>query len=305
MAVGMSPVHWQLAGSSALAHHSIPIPVSVPRGRDHGLRIPPASAPAALHSLLPRGFRLLARPLDGVLRLFPRHFARGDFLLRRMSGFWRDSRPSRLSHLGNFELTGADVISIGSVVPVAGTIAGGILGAGAGFLAGNAIGGAFGPKKLRFEHEGEMDILHIARIRKDGEGCLTPAKYRLEVESQSAWLCRFIQPDLDQSFGPLVEEDGDDYKDAIPSVDCLIGPRTSGTRPLLANIRHRCGGRFHAAPYSVDGPHECVLYEQKEGQFHVENYQTVQAGEFACFGGVVVHLGIIPGRFTRRGSNSP
>ena len=43
MAVGMSPVHWQLAGSSALAHHSIPIPVSVPRGRDHGLRIPPAS----------------------------------------------------------------------------------------------------------------------------------------------------------------------------------------------------------------------------------------------------------------------
>ena len=204
---------------------------------------------------------------QGVVIAKIRHHGLGDFKLQFF--------PT--------ELTGADVISIGSVaaggvigsvVPVVGTIVGGILGAGAGFLAGKAIEGAFGPKKLRFEHEGEMDILYIARIRKDEEGCLTPAKYRLEVESLSAWACRFIQPDLHQSFGSLVEEDDDDYKDAIPSVDCLIGPRTSGTRPLLANIRHRGGGRFHAAAYSVDGTHECVLFEREEGQFHVENVQT-------------------------------
>ena len=204
---------------------------------------------------------------QGILIAKVEHHGRGDFKLQFFP----------------FEMTGADVISVGSVaagaavgsvVPVAGTIVGGLLGAAVGWLVGGLVTGASVHESWRFEHEGAMDYFAIARIKENEKGCLAPAKYRLEVESESKWSCRFIQPDLDQSIGPLANEGGDDYKDAIPSVDCLIGPRTSGTRPLLANIRNKGGGRFHAAAYSVDGTHECVLYEQEEGQFHVEDVQT-------------------------------
>ena len=67
MAVGMSPVHWQLAGSSALAHDSVSVPV--PRGRDHRLRATPSSALAPLEPGLPRELRFFAGTVHRILKL--------------------------------------------------------------------------------------------------------------------------------------------------------------------------------------------------------------------------------------------
>ena len=53
-------------------------------------------------------------------------------------------------------------------------------------LAGKAIEGAFGPTAIEIpvEHRGRDGYsLALQEYRKDEEGCLTPAKYRLEVES--------------------------------------------------------------------------------------------------------------------------
>ena len=200
------------------------------------------------------------------------HHGSGDFRLKFVPIEGLSKGQATVASLGGSFAAGA---AIGSIFPGAGTIVGGLLGAGAGLFAGNAIGGVVGPTTWTpVEHRGEMDIFSIVRVQKDAEGCLPPGKYGLEVESESAWACRFIQPDLDQSFGPLIDEEDDDYKDDIPGGLYPMGPFTSCARPLLANIRHRGGGRFHAAAYSVDGTHECVLYEQEEGQFHVKNVQT-------------------------------
>ena len=163
--------------------------------------------------------------------------------------------------------------AIGSVVPVAGTILGGLLGAGAGLLVGK---GLLGPKTWTpVEYKGKIDTFSIIRVKENEGGCLPPGKYRLEVESKPAWpawACRFIQPDLGQSFGPLVV-DADEADYDMGARTRVIGPLTSGAKPLLANIRHRGGGGFHAAAFSLDGMHECILYEQ-EGQFNVEDVRT-------------------------------
>lgn len=49
------------------------------------------------------------------------------------------------------------------------------------------------------ETTGSFSTFDIARVSRDGEGALSPGKYRIEVESKAAWECRFIQPELGQA----------------------------------------------------------------------------------------------------------
>ncbi len=208
---------------------------------------------------------------QGIVIAEIRHHGHGDFKLKFVPAEGLSEGQATAASLGGAVAAGA---AIGSVVPVAGTILGGLLGAGAGWLAGSAIKGAIGPTIWTpVEHKGEIDTCNIVRVKEDEKDCLPPGKYRLEVESKAKWTCRFIQPNLGQSFGPLVADDGETHDDDMHAGLYIIGPLTSGTRPLIANIRHKGGGGFYVAAYSVDGTHQCILYEQ-EGQFHVEDVRT-------------------------------
>ena len=104
MAVEMSQFHWQLAGASAFAHDSIPVPVS--GTRDHRLREPPSSALVSLHSLLSGGFRLLAGTVHRILKLRRRLRIPGDAtrrLARAVRSPSSDDASERLAALTNRE----------------------------------------------------------------------------------------------------------------------------------------------------------------------------------------------------------
>ena len=103
MAVGMSPVHWQLAGSLAFTHDSVS--VTVPRARDRCLLVTLSSALAALHSLFPRGLRLLAGPVHRPLR-----FRRGikHPTLTSMASLISTSNSGGFSHVPIMSITISD-----------------------------------------------------------------------------------------------------------------------------------------------------------------------------------------------------
>lgn len=112
----------------------------------------------------------------------------------------------------------------------------------------------------------------IKSVGPDGPESMSEGRYRLEVASPSRWQCQITQPDLEQSIGPFIEAFRDQYSGSEGSV--VIGPYDSGSRPILANIRHLGGGGFLIDALSVDGTHRCRLYESSEGQFSVEDHRT-------------------------------
>ena len=108
----------------------------------------------------------------------------------------------------------------------------------------------------------------IKPVGANGGEDLPIGAYHLEVESQAPWSCQILQPSLEQSQGPLVE------LEHSASTGTMLGPYLSGSRPILANIEHRGGGRFMIVALSVDGTHQCRLHESPEGQFSVEAHRT-------------------------------
>ena len=119
------------------------------------------------------------------------------------------------------------------------------------------------------ETTGQLKTHAITRVDPEGDGRITPGEYRLEVESQGDWSCRFIQPELGQSVSPLDQVDVDSENRS----STVLGPHISGSRPVLASVRHGGIGLFNASAYSVDGTHHCVIHEGR-GQFHVQDVQT-------------------------------
>lgn len=119
--------------------------------------------------------------------------------------------------------------------------------------------------------KGECSSFVIKQVK---EGCidsLRPGKYCLEVTSKNKWSCRLIQPDVGQSLDTLEDESID--QDNIDAGTYLLGPVKSGSRPVLAHVRHSGRGEFYAAAYSVDGTHQCLIFYQK-GQLLVESQPT-------------------------------
>ena len=119
------------------------------------------------------------------------------------------------------------------------------------------------------ETMGPLKTVAVTRVDVEGDNRITPGEYRLEVESQSEWRCRFIQPELGQSASPLEEV----YLESENQPSTVVGPHISGGRPVLASIQHRGVGFFSAMAYSVDGTHHCVIHEGR-GQFRVQDLQT-------------------------------
>lgn len=99
---------------------------------------------------------------------------------------------------------------------------------------------SFGPLSVVMENL-EQFVSH--QSRKMTKMPFHRAKYHIAVTSRDRWTCRFIQPALGLSLGPLVYEYEDDYVDARLYV---LDPRESGSRPTLANFHHRGRGEFYA-----------------------------------------------------------
>ena len=154
---------------------------------------------------------------------------------------------------------------------------GGLIGGAAGWLAGDAIDGAIGPRTWTpIDYEGEFQTWAIARVseKKGDEDCLLPGKYRMEVKSESRWSCQFIQPALGQGTDSLLDDDDDDGQEECMEPGLfIVGPYDPVRRPLLAGIQHKGGGEFDAEAFSVDGTHYCEIY-RGEGQFYLEDHMT-------------------------------
>ena len=117
------------------------------------------------------------------------------------------------------------------------------------------------------------NISNAVRVRQNDGHAILPGKYRLEVKSQSEWSCRFIQPDLGQSDGPLADdEDAISVVNSIPGGTYVLGIYKSGVRPLLANFGHNSIGGFFFNALAVDGTHEYRY--SGDGQFIVNGIQT-------------------------------
>ena len=151
---------------------------------------------------------------------------------------------------------------IGSFIPVLGTIIGGVVGAGIGGVIGDSIAG-WKP----VDYTGQFSTWAFKQVKEGGTDCLSPGKYRLEVESKDRWTCDFIQPALGQSFGSF-----DDNANNGDAGIYFWGPRMSSVQLLLATIHHNGIGDFSCAAYSVDGTHYWMFEE--EGQFHIPGHQT-------------------------------
>ena len=162
--------------------------------------------------------------------------------------------------------------TVGSVIPIFGTILGGAVGG----VVGKALGEEYGNSTTKWKPvdcEGKFKTWVLGQIKDDDDNCLDPGKYCIEVKSNDRWTCRFIQPDLGQSDGPLVDEDDNINGDSIDDGVYILGPLKSGSRPVRAHIRHNGRGKFYAASYSVDGTHQCIVFEE-EGQFQIEDHPT-------------------------------
>lgn len=150
--------------------------------------------------------------------------------------------------------------AIGAVTGTAGSLANEIFGSGS-WTTGR-ITGQFNER------------IYVCRVADDSYADLKPGDYQLEVKSEARWTCEFIQPSLGQSTGLLTDEDeeGTGGQLAEPGV-YVLGPRTSGRRPVSVNIRHTGADDFSISAFSVDGTHHCEVYTEK-GQFYVEDKQT-------------------------------
>ena len=174
---------------------------------------------------------------------------------------------------GSLAAGAATGAAVGSVIPVAGTLLGGLAGGIAGWLASGAIDAAIGPSIwTSVDDKGPHDLIDVIRVREDDDEALKPGDYRLEVQASGPWTCRFIQPSLGQSAETLAD-DGDEVDEGLISGGVyVLGPYESGTRPLLAEVRHAGGGDFFLIAYALDGTHKYEFVE--EGQFYRESVQT-------------------------------
>lgn len=122
--------------------------------------------------------------------------------------------------------------------------------------------------------KGKYDAFGFERVRDGDDEALPPGEWRLEVQSQSRWSCRFIQPALRQSTETLAEALSEQrwLSRQFPAGNRVMGPFWSGARPLLANIRHSGGGAFSFTTVAIDGTHQYVY--GAEGQFIAEDQQT-------------------------------
>ena len=114
-------------------------------------------------------------------------------------------------------------------------------------------------------------MMDCFRVREEDDEALKPGKYRLEVHANGPWTCQFIQPSLGQPTGPLVDEEEVD-EGLINGGVYVLGPYESGTRPVLAEIRHTGGGDFVCFAYALDGTHQYSYVG--EGQFYQESILT-------------------------------
>ena len=213
----------------------------------------------------------------GIVCAEIKHHGSGDFKLEFVPTEGVSRGVARVSGtVVSGAATGAGA-AIGSIVPFAGTIIGAAVGGAAGRFVGEKVGGvisgAMSSSWTPVDGKGQCNILDAVRVRENDGDARSPGKYRLEVKSQSEWSCRFIQPDLAQSDGPLTgDEDAIDDRNSIPAGAHVLGPYKSGARPLLANFRHNGGGGFFFKALAVDGMHEYTY--SGDGQFIVKGIQT-------------------------------
>ena len=219
---------------------------------------------------------------QGIVVAEVEHHGRGNFKLEfvNIEGFSRGEATA--AGLGGTVVASAAAGAatgaiIGSIVPVAGTVLGVLFGGAAGYLAGtktgDAITTAISPDVWTLvQWEGEVSTYAVARVKEGEKGCPKPGTYRLEVESESGWACRFIQPDLGQLSETMLGGDEDPYQSGAGAGVYVGGPYISRNRPVLASIRHTGGGVFYLAAYALDGTHQYIFAE--EGQFYGEDMQT-------------------------------
>lgn len=213
---------------------------------------------------------------QGVVIAEIEHHGHGDFKLKFVPTEGLSEGETTAAQIGGGAAAGfAAGATLGSIVPVAGTILGGLIGGAAGYLAGDAIGDAIAPTVWNpVDGRGRFNIFALEQVKEGEENALSPGKYRLEVESEASWTCRFIQPDIGQSAGTLVAEKRDLNENSIDAPVYLAGPlKKEGSRPVLADILHNGRGYFSATAYSVDGTHKRLVFEQA-GQFYVEDQPT-------------------------------
>lgn len=225
---------------------------------------------------------------QGVVIAEIEHHGYGDFKLKFVpTGGFSEGGAAAASIGGSLATGAAAGAAAGSIIPVAGTIAGALIGGVAGYFAGGKVGEAINDAIAPtvwtpVDYQGEFKTWCIVQVKEneenseDEEGFLAPGKYCLEVESKDRWTCRFIQPDLGQSSDNIVSEVAENYdlnEDGLDAGRYILGPFKSGSRPVLAHIRHSGRGAFYAAAHSVDGTHQCLIFYQ-EGQFLVEDQQT-------------------------------
>ena len=202
------------------------------------------------------------------------HDGQGDFKLEFVPADGIGRGKAAAASLGGSLAAGAATgAAVGSVVPVAGTLLGGLAGGIAGWLAGGVIDDAIGPNIwTSVDGKGPYDLMDAFRIREEDDEALKPGRYRLEVQASGPWTCRFIQPSLGQSAGSLVDEEEEVGEGLISGGVYVLGPYESGTRPVLAEVRHAGGGDFVFIAYALDGTHQYAFAE--EGQFYQESIQT-------------------------------
>ena len=216
---------------------------------------------------------------QGVVIAAIEHHGNGDFRLGFVSNehFIYGEDNTMESSVGGGAAGAAAGAAIGSIIPVVGTIAGALIGGGAGIFAGSAASDYTESQPIVWtpvDYNGKLSTFGLAQVNENDENALPPGRYHIEVTSRDRWTCRFIQPDLGQSLAPLVDEaESLDQEGEVEAGLYVLGPYESGSRPMLANIRHRGRGWFYAVAYSADGTHQCTLFEE-EGQFRVEEYQT-------------------------------
>ena len=204
---------------------------------------------------------------QGVVIAEIEHHGNGNFRLDFIYG--EDNTME--SSVGGGAAGAAAGAAIGNIIlkiPVVGRIAGALIGAAAASDDPESQPIVWTP----VDCNGKISTFVLAQVNENDENVLRPGKYHIKVTSRDRWTFRFIQPDMGQSFGPLVNED-DSLDQEGEAGGYVSGPFESGSRPVLANIRHKGRGWFYAVAYSADGTHQCTLYEE-EGQFHVEEHQT-------------------------------
>lgn len=185
---------------------------------------------------------------------------------------------------GDFKLEFVPAEGFGKGVAIAAKVAGAGLRGPVGYFVGRKLGKTITNIWAPVDSKGKLNTCAISQVKKDfltraiaqakeyKGNFLDPGKYRIEVKSQDRWICRFIQPDLGQSSITLKDQECDFIEDGDAGVH-ILGPLKAGSKPVSVRIGYSGRGKFYAAAYSVDGTHQCLVFEE-EGQFQIEPHPT-------------------------------